>query len=84
MENDALHFDASMLDPLKQQVSSQHVVLSNEGVRVYPVKLRFVWPSELDLMARLAGMQLKHRWGSWAKEAFTAESGRHVSVFERR
>jgi SAM-dependent methyltransferase len=81
MDNDELRFDASILDPLRQQITSQHVVLSGQGVRLYPVKLRFVWPAEMDLMARLAGMRLRQRWGGWAKEAFTAESGRHISVY---
>jgi len=81
IDNNELRFDASMLDPVKQQVTSQHVMLRENQVQLFPVKLRFVWPSEMDLMARLAGMQLKHRWGGWAKEPFSAESGRHVSVY---
>ena len=44
--------------------------------------LRYVWPSELDLMARIAGMRLRERWGGWRREAFTAESTMHVSVWE--
>lgn len=82
-DTDELRFDASTLDPLRQQISSQHVLLSEKGVQLYPAKLRFVWPSEMDLMARLAGMRLRVRWGSWAQEAFTAESSRHISVYER-
>jgi hypothetical protein len=42
-----------------------------------------VWPSELDLMARLAGMTLRERWGSWTREPFTSESTVHVSVWEK-
>lgn len=82
MDNDELHFDAALLDPVKQQIISQHVLLSDQGVKVFPVKLRFAWPSELDLMARLAGMRLRERWGGWARQPFTAESGRHISVYE--
>ncbi|MBU1746402.1 MAG: class I SAM-dependent methyltransferase [Chloroflexi bacterium] len=77
-----VRLDASQLDPVNQQITSQHVVLTEQGIRLYPVKLRYVWPAELDLMARLAGLQLKYRWGNWRKAAFTADSGKHVSVYE--
>jgi hypothetical protein len=43
---------------------------------------RYVWPSELDLMARLAGMTLRERWSSWNREPFTNESRSHISVWE--
>ena len=45
--------------------------------------LRYVWPAELDLMARIAGMRLRERWGGWNREAFTNESRKHVSVWEK-
>ena len=44
---------------------------------------RYVWPSELDLMARLAGMTLRERWGGWKREPFTSDSTSHVSVWEK-
>jgi SAM-dependent methyltransferase len=44
---------------------------------------RYVWPSELDLMARLAGMQLRERWGDWTQEPFTGGSRKHVSIWEK-
>ena len=50
---------------------------------MYPVEIRYAWPSELDLMARLAGLRLRERWGGWGREAFDASSGAHVSVYER-
>jgi trans-aconitate methyltransferase len=83
LEENQAQIDASLHDPLRQQISSQHILLSEQGVRLYPVKLRYVWPSEFVLMARLAGMRLKDRWGSWTKEPFTAESGKHISVYEK-
>jgi hypothetical protein len=64
-----------------QQISGQQVALTEAGVQLYPVKLRYAWPSELDLMARLAGLTLQHRWGSWRKDAFTEKSGKHISVY---
>ena len=79
--DDWVRIDAALLDPVNQVVSVQQIVLSGEGVRLYPIRLRFVWPAELDLMARLAGMRLKERWGDWNGTAFSATSARHVSVF---
>lgn len=81
LEMDEVHLEASQLDMLNQQVSSQHIVLSKEGMKMYPVKLRYAWPAELDLMAKLANLTLKERWGSWGKEPFTNETKRHISVY---
>jgi hypothetical protein len=60
-----------------------HVVLREEGIKLYPVRIRYAFPSELDLMAQLAGLRLRERFGGWEREPFTAESGRHVSIYER-
>ena len=49
----------------------------------FSVPFRYVWPAELDLMAELAGMTLRERWGGWMREPFTSESGTHVSVWEK-
>jgi hypothetical protein len=46
--------------------------------------MRYAWPSELDLMARIGGMRLEHRWGEWNEEPFTALSPSHVSVYRTR
>jgi SAM-dependent methyltransferase len=75
--------DVGRHDPVKQRLEESHVVLSREGVRVYPIITRYAWPSELDLMARIAGLRLKERWGGWKREPFTATSSRHVSVYGR-
>lgn len=83
LSEDRVTLDVAQLDLLTQQVTAQHVLLSEEGMRLYPVKLRYAWPSEFDLMAQLADLSLKHRWSSWEKDEFTAESGRHVSVYGR-
>ncbi|MCZ7570149.1 MAG: class I SAM-dependent methyltransferase [Ardenticatenaceae bacterium] len=80
---DEVRLNVSQVDPVAQQVSSQQVVLTGAGLRLYPVKLRYIWPSELDLMARLAGLALRHRWGGWQKEEFTEASNKHVSVYGR-
>ena len=48
---------------------------------MYPVKIRYAWPSELDLMANLAGLSLQHRWGTWRKDELTIQDGKHISVY---
>lgn len=84
VETDGVKFDITLHDPVKQQVRSQHLLISEgEGVRLYPVILRYAWPSELDLMARLAGLELRHRWSSWEKGTFGPKSSRHISVYGR-
>lgn len=70
-------------DPLTQILDINHMRLSAEGIRMNPISLRLVYPSELDLMARIAGLRLRHRWGGWRGESFTIDSRRHVSVYER-
>jgi SAM-dependent methyltransferase len=79
---DALRIEASVHDPVSQTVTTRHVVLTEQGTRFYPVKVRYAWPSELNLMARLAGLRLRDRWGDWKGGPFTAESTVHVSVYE--
>lgn len=78
---EAVRIDASLHDSVNQRIVAQHMVFTEAGVRFYPVQLRYCWPAELDLMARLAGLRLEHRWGGWLKEPFTAGSGKHVSVY---
>ncbi len=71
-------------DPTRQIIEQNHVTLSvSDGVTMNPVAQRYVWPSELDLMARLAGLELKHRWSGWQREPVTADSTRYVSVYGR-
>jgi SAM-dependent methyltransferase len=75
--------DAARHDPVAQRIEASHVVISEAGTKLYPVNLRYAFPSELDLMARLAGLELKERWGGWRKEEFAPGSPRHVSVYGR-
>jgi SAM-dependent methyltransferase len=70
-------------DVVTQRFSSQHYVFTEEGVQAFPVELRYAWPSELDLMARLAGLTLQNRWAGWQREPFTSLSRAHVSVYEK-
>ncbi|MBW3634162.1 MAG: class I SAM-dependent methyltransferase [Chloroflexi bacterium] len=78
-----VRLDVGRHDPVAQRLDESHVVLSSAGVRLYPIVARYAWPSELDLMARIAGLRLKNRWSGWEHEPFTAASRRHVSVYGR-
>ncbi len=80
---DEVFLDASRHDPVAQVIESNHVVITEAGTKLYPVNLRYAFPGELDLMARLAGLELKERWGDWNRQPFTASSPRHVSVYGR-
>jgi hypothetical protein len=55
----------------------------DERLETFSVPFRYVWPSELDLMARLAGLTLRERWADWNHEPFTRESRNHVSVWQK-
>jgi len=81
LSENEVHLDVSQHDPANQQITVQQIVLTEKGVRLYPVKLRYAWPTELDLMARLAGLRLRHRWGDWRKGAFSANSTMPISVY---
>ena len=78
---DSVRLDAARVDPAEQRVTATHVVLTGDGTRLYPVHLRYAWPAELDLMARLAGLHLRYRWADWERRRFDASSVRHVSVY---
>lgn len=80
---DTVILEIARHDPIRQHVHSHLVHLSTHGLRLYPVQLRYAWPSELDLMARLAGLALWKRWANWSREPFDANSGFHVSVYRR-
>jgi SAM-dependent methyltransferase len=83
LDTETAVIDSAKHDPVTQRVHAAHVIVSEEGNRVYPVQLRYAWPSELDLMARLAGLRLRERWGGWRRESFTALSPLHVSLYEK-
>jgi hypothetical protein len=76
------HLGFDEYDVARQGLVSHHYWIEDGKVDVVSPPFRYVWPSELDLMARLAGMRLRERWGGWAREPFTGESAEHVSVWE--
>ena len=79
---DQVELDVARHDPLAQRVHSQHLIFTESGTHLYPVQLRYAWPSELDLMARLAGLHLRERWSDWTGAPFTAASSSHISLYE--
>ncbi len=70
-------------DFVAQILYSRHYWINDGDLRTFSAPYRYVWPSELDLMARLAGMPLRERWASWTREPFTDESPSHVSVWQK-
>ena len=80
IDTDEVAIDVAMYDPRDQTVIASNMVFGPAKQRQFPVKLRFSYPSELDLMARLAGMSLVERWGGWDREPYTG-AGIHVSIW---
>ncbi len=70
-------------DVAAQGLTSHHFELVDGRLERLSVPFRYTWPSELDLMAQLAGMRLRERWSGWKREPFTSESRKHVSVWEK-
>ncbi len=69
---------------LTAQISySHHYWVVGDKLEIFSAPYRYVWPSELDLMARLAGLRLRERWGGWDRRPFTVDSRSHVSVWEK-
>jgi SAM-dependent methyltransferase len=77
----ATHLGFEEYDLATQIAYSHHYWLEDGTMRTFSAPFRYVWPSELDLMARLAGMTLQERWGTWGRDPFTSESRSHVSVW---
>jgi hypothetical protein len=76
------HLGFDEYDVVTQRLVSHHYWISDDGTaHTVAMPFRYVWPTELDLMARLAGLKLKERWGGWRREPFTADSRSHVSVW---
>jgi hypothetical protein len=77
------HLGFDEYDVVRQGLVSHHSWIEGEHVDVISPPFRYVWPSELDLMAQLAGMALRGRRGDWNREPFTAASVKHVSVWAK-
>ena len=75
------HVGFDEYDLVSQELTSHHYDPQHGTYSTFPG--RYIWPAELDLMARLAGMELRERWADWDRSPFTAESTKHVSVWEK-
>jgi SAM-dependent methyltransferase len=69
-------------DVANQGLISHHLEIVDGRLERFSVPFRYVWPSELDLMAQLAGMRLRERWSGWSRQPFTSDSRKHISVWE--
>jgi SAM-dependent methyltransferase len=79
--DDAVLLSVSRHDAATQRVESLLVRLGNDSIRTWPVRIRYSYSSELDLMAEAAGLRLEQRWAGWDREPFTGDSVKHVSVY---
>ena len=78
------HVGIETFDDLVGQIAwSHHWMAVDGGLVHHAAPYRYVWPSELDLMARIAGLRLQNRWSDWGRSEFTSESENQVAVFER-
>ncbi len=82
IEVNSVWLDVAKYNPVTQLLDESHVSLNSRGVRLFPVVQRQIWPSEMDLMARIAGLRLKERWDGWEGQPYTATSN-VVSVYGR-
>jgi hypothetical protein len=77
------HLGFEEYDVATQIAFSHHYWVVDGQLETFSAPFRYVWPSELDLMARLTGMTLRERWSDWTREPFTSVSTKHVSVWEK-
>jgi SAM-dependent methyltransferase len=77
------HWGIDEFDVARQGLISHHLLEVDGQLERRSIPFRYVWPSELDLMAQLAGMRLRDRWSDWSREPFTSESRQHISVWEK-
>ena len=83
LEVNQVWLDVARYDPVTQMLEESHVSLSAGGIWLNPIVTRQIWPAEMDLMARIAGLRLKERWGGWNRRPYSADSRNVVSVYGR-
>jgi len=81
-DEEHLKVNAVTYDPVQQRVDNLHVLVEGGKVKLYPVKIRYAYVSELDLLARFTGLRLRERWADWDRSLFESISGNHISVWE--
>jgi len=77
------HLGVSEIDVATQTYRASHIWTEDGAYQSLSIPFRYAWPAELDLMARLAGLQLEHRWSDWDKAVFDRNSGKHVSIWQK-
>ena len=80
---DHVALEVSVHDAASQRTEGQYVVLRDGRIEMYPVQIRYAYVSELDLMARRAGLRLRERWADWHRTPFGSNATNHISVWER-
>lgn len=83
VELDSVTLDVARYDAVTQTLDESHVRITEAGITLAPIVTRYIWPSEMDLMGRIAGLRLISRSGGWLGEPFDGSSWRHVSVYGR-
>lgn len=81
--NSSRHFGIDEFDIATQNHTSNHVWMEDEGHKYLSIPFRYTWPSELDLMARIAGFDLEFRWSDWDRSPFDHLSKKHISVWKK-
>lgn len=81
VERHRVFMEAALHDAATQRIRTQTIIVSEQGIQLFPLMMRYFWPSELDLMGKLAGLRLEHRYGNWDKSPYTRDSSRQISVF---
>jgi SAM-dependent methyltransferase len=82
MKVDEVVLMPTMHNQVEQTIETNVIVVREGGIRLYPSRVRYAWPPEIDLMARLAGLTLRERWADWKREPFGPGADSHVSVYE--
>lgn len=83
LREDLVSIESAELEPAEQRMRTTQAVFRNGSVRLYPANHRYAWPAELDLMARLAGLDREARWADWRRRPFDDHSTTHVTVYQR-
>jgi len=83
IETNLVQLECSKHDLINQRVDSQIIRITENGIKLIPVNVRYVWPSELNLMAKITGFELSERWSNWKKDNFNSDSLSHISIYEK-